>query len=60
MKCDPTVRLEVGNVAVPAERLLLPSRLAPSMKATVPVGAPSGDETGAVKATLAVSVTVAP
>ena len=54
------VRLEVVKVAVPAERLLVPSRLAPSMKATVPDGATSGDETVAVEATLAVRVTMAP
>src|SRR6266516_4415702 len=54
---DPTANVEVVNVAVPPDRVPVPSVVAPSRKVTVPLGLPAPGATGA---TVAVKVTLCP
>ncbi len=50
MECAPTAREAVVSVAMPEESSVpVPRLVAPSRKATVPVGVPAGELTVAVK-----------
>lgn len=51
IECDPTVRVEIENVATPAVSVPVPSVVAPSRNVTVPVGVPPVPVTVAVKVT---------
>ena len=48
----PPLNAAVENVAVPPDKLALPSTVAPSLKVTVPVAVPTAPETVAVKVTV--------
>lgn len=57
MEWLPRVRPDVGRLALPAVRAMVPSVVVPSRKVTEPVGTPAP---GAVAVTAAVNVTVWP
>ena len=58
MLCDPTLSVEVANVATPlASSVPVPKVVAPSLNVTVPAGVPVP---GAVALTVAVKVTLCP
>ena len=51
MECDPTVSVDVVNIALPPLSVPVPSVVVPSLNVTVPVGVPDVAVTVAVKVT---------
>ena len=51
MECDPTVSVDVVNIALPPLSVPVPSVVVPSLNVTVPVGVPDVAATVAVKVT---------
>src|SRR4051812_43108835 len=50
MVCVPTVRVEIGSVALPVpSRVTVPRSVVPSLKSTLPVGVPAPEVTVPVK-----------